>query len=91
MSPFTLFEAGVALLQLALLALLWRTVRRRNTEAEELRVHVPELAEVAYNLNALRTHLYQIGRALRQQQRVAGAAYDDHSEDGSFTDKKKGD
>ena len=89
MSPFSLFEAGVALLQLALLALLWRTVRRRNPEAEELRVHVPELAEVAYNLNALRTHLYQIGRALRQRQ--PPAAYDDNSEDGSFTDKKKGD
>ena len=27
-------------------------------------VHVPELAEVGSSLNAMRTHLYQIGRAL---------------------------
>jgi hypothetical protein len=69
MTPFSLFEAGVAIVQLVLLALLCRIVHtgRHQCVQPELRVHVPELAEVAYSLNAMRTHLYQIGRALRHR------------------------
>ena len=73
MSPFSLFEAGVAIVQLILLALLCRVVYtvRRECMQPEFRVHVPELAEVAYSLNAMRTHLYQIGRALKQRRELA--------------------
>ena len=72
MSPFSLIEACVALIQLILLALLCRVVYtvRRQCMQPEFRVHVPELAEVAYSLNAMRTHLYQIGRALKQRREI---------------------
>lgn len=106
MTPFSLFEAGVAFAQLVLLLCVYRAIRalRRHRRlgdpafeppADELRVHVPELAEVAYSLNAMRTHLYQIGRALKQRRDLAqtsGGSLDIDacfSSDGSFNDKKK--
>ena len=97
MSPFSLFEACVALIQLILLALLCRVVYtvRRQCMQPEFRVHVLELAEVAYSLNAMRTHLYQIGRVLKQRREInqtpSGSLDIDacFSSDGSFNDKKK--
>jgi hypothetical protein len=106
MSPFSLFEAGVAFAQLVLLVCVYRAIRalhrhRRLSDPAfvppeaELRVHVPELAEVAYSLNAMRTHLYQIGRALkarREFNHTPSGSLDIEacfSSDGSFNDKKK--
>ena len=100
MTPFSLFEASVAFAQLVLLALVYHALRaprrRRHSDPAmrggELRVHVPELGEVAYSLNAMRTHLYQIGRALKQRRELGSLDLDACcGSDGSFSEKKKGD
>ena len=63
--------AIAVLAMLALMCLSLRDVRRRiiaeldhNNNNSRRTVSVPELADVACSLNAMRTHLYQIGRAL---------------------------
>ena len=64
-----------------LVAFLCRTLLSVRRElGRGLRVHVPELSETSYSLNAMRTHLYQIGRALRHRKDTPGSL----DGDGSF-------
>jgi hypothetical protein len=70
MSVADLLMAIIALL----LCVVCRTLRGiRRDLAHGARVHVPELGEVAYSLGAMRTHLYQIGRALRHKRNATGS------------------
>jgi hypothetical protein len=57
------FNSIVAFAVLAMLAFMCHSLRRRIPNCLYV-VSVPELADVACSLNAMRTHLYQIGRAI---------------------------